>query len=115
MDAAFGVNYNRMFPALVVLGISTILNAVYFMKTVLRIYTPAEKMSVNRAQPDVETNTSAVRMGINGVVPEVNKIHFYQEKLYGAVIACFVILNVFLGVFSNEILRLIKMGLEMFA
>ena len=33
-------NTVKMLPILIVLGISTILNAVYFMKTVIRIYTP---------------------------------------------------------------------------
>lgn len=115
MDAAFGVSYAKMFPALVVLGISTILNAVYFMKTVIRIYTPSEKMTVNRAQVDMETVTSPVRMGINGVVVEKSRIHFSEERLYGTVIIGFIVLNIFLGVYSNEILRLIKMGLEMFS
>ena len=32
----------RMYPAIIVLAISTILNAVYFMKTVIRIYTPVD-------------------------------------------------------------------------
>lgn len=33
-------NTVKMLPTLIVLGISTILNAIYFMKTVIRIYTP---------------------------------------------------------------------------
>lgn len=35
-------NHVKMLPALIVLGISTVLNAIYFMKTVIRIYTPVE-------------------------------------------------------------------------
>ena len=118
MDAAFGVNAAKMYPTLIVLGISTILNAVYFMKTVLRIYTPAEKIGANRAQADYETVTSAApvaRVGINGIVEEKDSISFSQQKLYGIVIVCFIILNFALGVFSNNILELIRMGLEMFS
>ena len=36
-------NDGKMLPTLIVLGISTILNAIYFMKTVIRIYTPVEE------------------------------------------------------------------------
>ncbi len=35
-------NHGKMLPALIVLAISTILNAIYFLKTVLRLYTPVE-------------------------------------------------------------------------
>lgn len=115
MDAAASLSYVKMFPALIVLGISTILNAIYFMKTVLRIYTPAEKMGVNRAQADVSTgSTGSVRIGINGIIEEKDKIHFREQKLYGITIIFFIALNVILGLCSNYILDLIRLGLEMF-
>lgn len=112
MDAAVGLSYQKMLPALIVLGISTILNAVYFMKTVIRIYTPVEKV-----EGGVEelTHLEGDRIGINGVVVEKDRILFRNQILYGIVIICFIILNIVLGVFSNEILSLIKQGLEMFA
>ncbi len=116
MDAATSLSYSRMLPSLVVLGISTILNAIYFMKTVIRIYTPIEKMGVNRAQADVETNTGApkVRMGVNGEVYEPDFILFKNEKLYGFAILLFIALNITLGLYSNRIIELIRTGLEMF-
>lgn len=116
MDAASSLSYSRMLPSLVVLGISTILNAIYFMKTVIRIYTPVEKMGVNRAQADVETNTGApkVRMGVNGEVYEPDFILFKNEKLYGFAILLFIALNITLGLYSNRIIELIRTGLEMF-
>jgi len=115
MDAAFSSTYAKMYPALIVLGISTILNAVYFMKTVIRIYTPLEKMSSNRLQADVRPSDAAARVGINGPVEEKDKITFSQQKLYAVVVVCFIILNIILGVCANSILSLIRMGLEMFA
>lgn len=117
MDAAVSLSYAKMLPALIVLGISTILNAIYFMKTVIRIYTPIEKMSANRAQADIATSTFAYkgRMGKNGVIEEPDYIFFKDEKVYGIVIILFIALNVVLGVFSNTILDLIRMGLEMFS
>jgi len=117
MDAAFDDGFDKMVPALVVLGISTILNAIYFMKTVLTIYIPAEKMTAHRAMPDVSTETIVHhdRIGINGVVEERDRISFGSNKLYGIVVLLFILLNVFLGVGSNIVVRLITMGLEMFA
>ena len=117
MDAASSLHYQKMLPALIVLGISTILNAIYFMKTVLRIYTPIEKLGANRAQADVATNTSTAvtRVGINGLVEEPDFILFKSEKLYGFVIILFIALNMALGLCSNSILGWIRTGLEMFS
>lgn len=117
MDAAVSLSYRKMLPALIVLGISTILNAIYFMKTVIRIYMPLDKLGANRAQADVVTNTIPVakRMGINGIVEESDKIHLRQEKLYGFVIILFVLLNIALGVCSNTVLEWIRTGIRMFS
>ena len=117
MDAAVSLSYRKMLPSLIVLGISTILNAIYFMKTVIRIYMPLDKLGANRAQADVVTNTIPVakRMGINGVVEENDKIHLRQEKLYGFVIILFVLLNIALGVCSNTVLEWIRTGIGMFS
>ncbi len=84
----------RMFPAIIVLGISTILNAVYFMKTVLRIYTPIPK--------EEEEEKGFVR------------IHWNQQKVYTVAIVLFIILNMFLGTNSKPILQLIEEGLRNF-
>jgi len=115
MDASFSSTYAKMYPALIVLGISTILNAVYFMKTVIRIYIPEEKVGGNRLQADAKSSEAVSRIGINGLVEEKDRMSFGQQKLYAVVMACFIILNIILGVCSNYILSLIRMGLEMFA
>ena len=80
----------KMLPALIVLGISTILNAIYFMKTVIRIYTPVEER-------------------------KYESITFKDMKLYVAALACFIILNVVLGVSSQPIADIIGQGLAMFS
>ncbi len=84
----------RMYPAIIVLAISTILNAVYFMKTVLRIYTP---ISLKEEQE-------------KGFV----RINWNQQKIYSAAIVLFILLNVFLGTNSKPILQLIQEGLSNF-
>ena len=80
----------KMLASLIVLGISTVLNAVYFMKTVIRIYTSA---------PD------APYKGIT----------FRDMKAYAVALVCFILLNVILGVSSQPIVDMIGQGLAMFA
>ncbi|NLL79723.1 MAG: sodium:proton antiporter [Clostridiales bacterium] len=82
-------NSGKMLPALVVLSISTILNAIYFMKTVIRIYTPAKT--------------------------DYPCITWKQEKLYAVTMVLFMILNIILGMGSQPIVDLIQQGLSTFA
>ena len=84
----------KMFPAIIVLSISTILNAVYFLKTVLRIYTPMPQEVVKA----------------KGYVT----ITWKQQKIYTAAIILFIVLNVVLGCNSKPIILLIEEGLHNF-
>lgn len=81
-------NVGKMLPALIVLAVSTILNAIYFMKTVLRIYTPCKSEE---------------------------KVHTGQQKVYAATCMIFCLLNFWLGTMSQPVVDLIERGLEMFA
>lgn len=92
MDASMLLTAGKMFPALIVLGISTILNAIYFMKTVLRIYIPERNMHKD---------------------DEIRKMS--EQKLYSVAVILFIALNIALGLFSNSIIEWISMGLEMFS
>lgn len=83
-------NNVKMLPALIVLGISTILNAIYFMKTVIRIYTPVED-------------------------GKYESIKFKDMKSYTVTLICFILLNVILGVSSQPVVDLIGQGLAMFS
>ena len=85
----------KMFPTVIVLAVSTILNAIYFLKTVIRIYTP-EKQSV---------------VGEKGYY----SISWEKQKLYTLTIILFVILNLILGMNSQPIIHLIETGLANFA
>lgn len=84
----------RMFPTLIVLAISTILNAIYFLKTVLRIYTPEAK--------EIEEEKGFYR------------ITWKKQKWYSLTIVLFIIVNLILGVTSQPIIELIKEGLHNF-
>ena len=83
-------NHTKMLPALIVLGISTVLNAIYFMKTVIRIYTPIG-----------DTAYASVT--------------FKDIPVYAVVLVAFIILNVILGISSQPIVDMIQQGLDMFA
>lgn len=85
----------RMFPTLIVLAISTILNAIYFLKTVLRIYTP-ESAAVEKEKG-------------------FYRITWKEQKWYAFTIVMFIVVNIILGVTSQPILEIIKEGLQNFA
>ena len=80
----------KMLAALIVLGISTVLNAIYFMKTVIRIYATTG----DTAYPNMT---------------------FKQMKVHAVVLVFFILLNVILGVSSQPIVDMIEQGLAMFA
>lgn len=86
---------HKMLPTLIALAISTVLNAVYFMKTVIRIYTP-EKKKVLEAK-------------------HFRKITLSEQPRKSFALVCFIILNVALGISSEPVIRLIQDGLKMFA
>lgn len=86
---------HKMLLTLIALAISTILNAIYFMKTVIRIYTPEKKAVLQ------EKNFQKVTMA--------------DQPAKSAALICFVILNLVLGLCSEPIVAMIQDGLQMFA
>lgn len=78
----------KMLITLIALAISTILNAIYFMKTIIRIYSPVE-------------NEQPISFKI-------------KNPVYVVSIVCFIVLNVVLGMWSTTIVSLIESGLGMF-
>ena len=99
-QAAMG-HTHKMLPTLIALAISTVLNAVYFMKTVIRIYTPVPK------NPDEAT--------VN-VLPttECRNIPAKEQPVKSVALILFIILNLILGLNSEPIIRLLEIGLNMF-
>lgn len=79
----------KMLPALIVLAVSTVLNAIYFMKTVIRIYTPIES--------------------------KYPSVSIKKNQLYALTLLCFIVLNVALGMCSQPIADWITQGLSVFA
>jgi multicomponent Na+:H+ antiporter subunit D len=84
----------RMLLAVVVLAISTILNAIYFMKTVIRIYTPERSADGTLAGPKEPAGANAI--------------------WYIAALLLMILLNLFLGLWAKPIEDWITMGLSMF-
>ena len=85
----------KMFPTLIVLAVSTILNAIYFLKTVVRIYTPEKKETEKEKGFFI--------------------LQWKQQKLYSVTIVLFIILNMVLGMTSQPIIKMIETGLHNFA
>ena len=85
----------KLFPTLIVLAISTVLNAIYFLKTVVRIYTPVNKEEIRE----------------KGYFD----LKFPEQKLYCVTIFLFVLVNLILGMASQPIIALITEGLHHFA
>lgn len=88
-------NRHKILITLIALAISVILNAVYFIKTVIRIYTPEQ----------------------NEVIREkgFEQISFCEQPAKSFALICFILLNLLLGLSSEPIIRLIELGLGMFA
>ncbi|MCQ2539906.1 MAG: sodium:proton antiporter [Acetatifactor sp.] len=83
----------KMLPTLIALAISTVLNAVYFMKTVITIYMPA---------------TGKVNMREGRVIP------IKEQPVKAIALIFFIVLNILLGLSSEPVVNLIRIGLEMF-
>lgn len=94
-EAAVLVPNWKLLPTLIVLAISTILNAIYFLKTVIRIYT----------RMDAETVREKGYFCLK----------FPEQKLYCVTIVLFILVNLILGMASQPIIALIEQGLRNFA
>ncbi len=93
-EAAVNAVSWRMLPTLIVLAVSTILNTIYFLKTVLRIYIPVS------AEDEKQK-------GFFRVV-------WKEQKIYTVTIILFIVLNLILGMNSEPIIQLIRTGLHNF-
>ncbi len=94
-EAAVLVPDWKLLPTLIVLAVSTVLNAIYFLKTVVRIYTPANKDEVK------EKGYFCLK--------------FPEQKVYCGTIVLFILVNLVLGMASQPIIALIAEGLHHFA
>ncbi|MCQ2521024.1 MAG: sodium:proton antiporter [Lachnospiraceae bacterium] len=79
-------NHGKMLPALIVLAISTILNAIYFLKTVIRLYTPVENSEYTVARAK-------------------------EHKGYTLALILFIIINLAIGTCSEYLVNVINGGL----
>lgn len=89
--AAMAASPKKVFLTLVVLAISTILNAIYFIHTVVTIYTPAEEQK-----------------------EEQERRHWHEKPWVTISLVIFIGLNFMLGIYSQPVVDLITQGLRMF-
>ena len=94
-EAAVLVPDWKVLPTLIVLAISTVLNAIYFLKTVVRIYTPANQQEIQ--------------------AKGYFTLKFPEQKVYCGTIVLFILVNLVLGMASQPIIALIAEGLHHFA
>jgi len=78
----------KMLPTFIALAVSTVLNVLYFMRTVIRIYTPAP-----------EQGEHVVRAR--------------QQLVFDGTALCFIGLNVAIGLFSQPVIELLGRGLAL--
>lgn len=88
-------NKHKILITMIALAISVILNAVYFMKTVIRIYTPEKKEVI-------------LDKGFEDVLA-------WEQPAKSVALICFIALNLLLGLSSEPVINLIEQGLKMFA
>lgn len=86
------LNPHKMLPMLIVLAVSTVLNAVYFLRTVIRIYRPLE----------------------DGMLSEAHAFARDQKGLAAAV-CIFSFCNILLGLWSIPVTEAITAGLNLFS
>ena len=90
--AAMDMSQRKMLLVLFVLVVSTTLNTIYFLKTVITIY-----------RPSLHPEFDAIH------------VHWHENKAATLGMACFLVLNLLLGVASRPILSAISQGLKMFS
>ncbi len=95
-EAAVQNSLSKMLPTLICLAISTVLNAIYFMKTVIRLYTPK-----SRNVKKTEAGEAAI-------------VSFREHPLYNFTLILMIALNVLLGCCSQPIADWIISGIGMF-
>lgn len=93
-QAAVENHVGKLLPTLLCLAVSTVLNAIYFMKTVIRIYTPARAFR----------NSADIKGGA--------KVRICSK--YTLALFLLIMLNMALGCCSQPIVNWITSGLSMF-
>ena len=87
--AAFDSTHNKMIPTLIALALSTILNTLYFARTILRIY-------------NTPKNGGTVRVPIR------------QQKNFFIAGSLFALANLFFGIFARPFIAFLADGLRIF-
>ena len=88
--AALGAGPKKVLVTMIVLAVSTILNAVYFLHTVIRVYTPVD------------------------APPEFAGVHVHVKAGTAFALFCLIAMNFVLGLMSQPVTDLIQAWLEMF-
>ena len=85
---------HKMFITLIALAVSTVLNAIYFLRLVITLYRPAVSVEGHEISVKEKATKSSWNLRL--------------------AVLCFIVLNVILGMFSQPIVNAIGDGLMMF-
>ncbi len=88
-EAALTAEGGKLAVAMAALALSTVLNAIYFIRALITIYTPKE-------------------------CPEFDAASYHIPVTMAAALVCFILLNLFLGTWSSSIEQAIATGLGTF-
>ncbi len=95
---------HKMLPTVIALAISTILNAVYFLRLVITLYTIPEESSENKREEPANEEEIPKRRPV---------LSAGTWKLHLAIVS-FILLNLTLGLYSQPVVAWIGSGLAMF-
>lgn len=112
----------KMIPTFIALAISTILNTMYFLKTVIRIYSPMKNAGVQAADAQgnvqhqaAEAHGNAKHQEAEAMPNGFKSIKIWNQPLKSFAYVLFIVLNFVLGLNSEPIIDLIQRGLAMFS
>lgn len=86
--AAFDSTHNKLIPTLIALAVSTVLNTLYFARTVLRIYNTPNQ--------------------------EYKRTPVFKEKPFFLAVSVFALGNLFFGIFARPFIAFLASGLSIF-
>lgn len=94
-------NSGKAVVTLVALAVSTLLNAMYYLRTVITIYTPVEEQQISEAPA-------------NAASAKPVKTRFRTPTVMAAGLIGLIIINFILGVAGVSIMEMLQLGMQMF-
>ncbi|HIT63984.1 MAG TPA: sodium:proton antiporter [Candidatus Ventrimonas merdavium] len=105
----------KRLPTLIALAVSTVLNAVYFLRMVITIYSIPGKRTVKTGQTGADAADGTERQNAASDSGSTAGSRVRSTWNLRLAVLCLILLNLALGMFSQPVVRALEAGLEMFA